>query len=268
VLRLRVGVRRLRNLERPRWRSPTGGGECSTVAVPVIREQRHCNAQRLYLDAQALHLKLFCSENFISIFHNSAFGITAYRLLCLLSKGAEEILFRRHGYAATGIDAVMASAHLTAGAFYSHFRSKQVLLAKALDSAFRQSRGDWQEKLRALRGRQWAREFAAFYLSGGHRDAPDVGCPTPALTAEVSRSGGASRAVYERHLRDLVDTVAQQCNPAAPDRDRAISSVALSVGGLMLARAVKDPRFRKKFSGFVVRQWLRAVTLKRRNEWF
>jgi alpha-beta hydrolase superfamily lysophospholipase len=65
----------------------------------------------------------------------------------------------------------------------------------------------------------------------------------PALTAEVSRSGGASRAVYERHLREVVDTVAQQCNPAAPDRDRAISSIALSVGGLMLARAVKDRRF-------------------------
>jgi TetR/AcrR family transcriptional regulator, transcriptional repressor for nem operon len=156
---------------------------------------------------------------------------------------AAAALFRRHGYAATGVDAVMASAHLTAGAFYSHFRSKQVLLAKALDSAFRQSRADWQQKLRALRGRQWVREFAAFYLSEGHRDAPDLGCPMPALTAEVSRSGGASRGVYEQHLRDVVDTVAQQCNPAAPDRDRAISSIALSVGGLMLARAVKDRRF-------------------------
>ena len=156
---------------------------------------------------------------------------------------AAAALFRRHGYAATGVDAVMASAHLTAGAFYSHFRSKQVLLAKALDSAFRQSRADWQQKLRALRGRQWVREFAAFYLSGGHRDAPDLGCPMPALTAEVSRSGGASRAVYEQHLRDVIDTVAQQCNPTAHDRDRAISSIALSVGGLMLARAVKDRRF-------------------------
>jgi TetR/AcrR family transcriptional regulator, transcriptional repressor for nem operon len=157
--------------------------------------------------------------------------------------GAAAALFRRHGYAATGVDAVMASAHLTAGAFYSHFRSKQVLLAKALDAAFRQSRADWQQKLRALRGRQWVHGFAAFYLSGGHRDAPDLGCPMPALTAEVSRSGGTARAVYEQHLRDVVDTVAQQCNPAAPDRDRAISSIALSVGGLMLARAVKDRRF-------------------------
>ena len=36
-------------------------------------------------------------------------------------------LFRKQGYAATGVDAVMKSADLTAGAFYSHFRSKEDL---------------------------------------------------------------------------------------------------------------------------------------------
>jgi TetR/AcrR family transcriptional repressor of nem operon len=152
-------------------------------------------------------------------------------------------LFRRYGYSATGVDAVMASADLTAGAFYSHFRSKQVLLAKALDTAFRQSRREWQNQLKGLRGRQWVREFAAFYLSEGHRDAADLGCPMPALTPEIWRSGGASRAVFEQHLRDLVDTVAQQVNSTTPDRGQAISAIALSVGGLMLARAVKDRAF-------------------------
>jgi TetR/AcrR family transcriptional repressor of nem operon len=156
---------------------------------------------------------------------------------------AAAALFRRQGYSATGVDAVMASADLTAGAFYSHFRSKQVLLAKALDTAFRQSRRDWQNPLKGLRGRQWVRKFAAFYLSEEHRDVADVGCPMPALTPEISRSGEASRAVFERHLRDLVDTVAQQVDSTTPDRGHAISAIALSVGGLMLARAVKDRGF-------------------------
>jgi TetR/AcrR family transcriptional repressor of nem operon len=157
--------------------------------------------------------------------------------------GAAAALFRRHGYSATGVDAVMASAGLTAGAFYSHFRSKQVLLAKALGAAFRQSRGDWQNQLKGLRGRRWVRGFAAFYLGECHRDAADLGCPMPALTPEIGRSGGASRAVFEQHLRDLVGTVAQQVNSTTPDRAHAISAIALSVGGLMLARAVKDRGF-------------------------
>ena len=41
---------------------------------------------------------------------------------------AASSLFRSRGYDATGIDAVMASADLTAGAFYAHFRSKEDLL--------------------------------------------------------------------------------------------------------------------------------------------
>jgi TetR/AcrR family transcriptional repressor of nem operon len=157
--------------------------------------------------------------------------------------GAAAALFRRRGYSATGVDAVMASANLTAGAFYSHFRSKQFLLAKALDTAFRQSRRDWQNKLKGMGGCQWISQFAAFYLSEGHRGAAGLGCPMPALAPEIGRSGGASRAVFEQHLCDLVDTIAQQVDPTTPDRSRAISAIALSVGGLMLARAVKDREF-------------------------
>jgi len=65
----------------------------------------------------------------------------------------------------------------------------------------------------------------------------------PALTPEVVRSNGTTRTVFERHLRDLVETVAQRVNSEAPDRTHAISAIALSVGGLMLARAVKDRGF-------------------------
>jgi hypothetical protein len=51
VLRVRVGVRRLRNLERARRRDPTGGGWRSTVVVAVIREQRRRKPQRFYFDS-------------------------------------------------------------------------------------------------------------------------------------------------------------------------------------------------------------------------
>ena len=157
--------------------------------------------------------------------------------------GAAAAAFRRHGYAATGIDAVMASAKLTAGAFYAHFRSKRDLLAGALDEAFRKSRQSWPKELKELRGPSWTRQFASFYLSTGHRDAADIGCPMPSLTPEIGRNDIHVRQVFERHLRDRVDTVVHQANCTATDRARAISAIALSVGGLMLARAVKDSAF-------------------------
>ena len=149
-------------------------------------------------------------------------------------------LFRKRGYAATGVDAVMASADLTAGAFYSHFRSKEDLLAEALDAIFQNAKNDRPEQLSQLRGREWLRAFASFYLSAEHRDAADRGCPMPALAAEVARVGGKPRAVFEHHLRKVIDSVGQQFDEVSPDRERAITTMALCLGGLMLARAVND----------------------------
>src|SRR5215831_14851129 len=102
-------------------------------------------------------------------------------------RAAAAALFRKRGYAATGVDAVMASANLTAGAFYAHFPSKESLLAAALDAAFCQSGSHWPARLGGLRGRAWMRAFASFFLSREHRDAPEGGCPMPALAAEVGR---------------------------------------------------------------------------------
>jgi len=36
----------------------------------------------------------------------------------------------------------------------------------------------------------------------------------------------------------VIDSIAQQFDPSSPDRSRAITTVALCLGGLMLARAV------------------------------
>ena len=78
---------------------------------------------------------------------------------------AAAALFRKRGYEATGLDAVMASVNLTAGAFYAHFRSKESLLAEALDGAFRQSSSHRPGRLKDLQGREWVRKFTSFYLS-------------------------------------------------------------------------------------------------------
>ena len=151
-------------------------------------------------------------------------------------------LFRERGYAATGVDAIMASANLTAGGFYSHFPSKEVLFAKALDAAFCEAGGKEQAtRLAKLRGRDWVREFASFYLSKEHRDAPGAGCPMPTLGAEVGRLGEEARAVFEQRLRERFAMIAEQLGIDFEQDHRAISAVALSVGGLILARAVRDP---------------------------
>jgi len=149
-------------------------------------------------------------------------------------------LFRKQGYAATGIDAVMSSARLTAGAFYSHFQSKEDLLAETLNAVFRDATKDRPAELSALCGHDWLRAFTAFYLSSEHCDAADRGCPMPALAAEVARVGGKTCEVFEQHLRRVIEFIAKQFDELHPDRKRAISTTALLAGAVLLARAVSD----------------------------
>jgi AcrR family transcriptional regulator len=155
-------------------------------------------------------------------------------------------LFRKQGYEATGVDAVMSSAQLTAGAFYSHFQSKEDLLAETLSAAFREASSERPPDLNSLQGRDWLRAFTSFYLSAEHRNAADSGCPIPALAAEVARLGGRTREVFEQHLRRVIDFIAKQIDEQNPDRERAISTTAMLAGAVLLARAVWDETFSRE----------------------
>ena len=71
----------------------------------------------------------------------------------------------------------------------------------------------------------------------------------PALAAEVARVGGKPRQVFESHLRRVFDSIAEQFDGEHPDRERAITTMALCLGGLMLARAVNDGALSEEILG-------------------
>src|SRR5215510_6633107 len=90
-------------------------------------------------------------------------------------------LFREHGYDGVGVDAIMAEVGLTAGGFYSHFKSKQALFAEAMSLALEKSDVLGRAKNRPAqsrhaRGRKSASQNPLHtmingYLSRAHRDA-------------------------------------------------------------------------------------------------
>lgn len=163
----------------------------------------------------------------------------------ILSAAAD--LFRRHGLAATGVDAVMAKAGLTAGAFYAHFRSKDALIAAAIGKAGEKAHARWIAPFDHLRGRAWSRAFVERYLSEAHRDEREAGCTLPSLSADVARSGTAARRHVESRLRGLVALVSERSDTSsAPEREQVIGAVALCVGGLLLARVVTDRRLSRE----------------------
>lgn len=154
-------------------------------------------------------------------------------------------LFKEQGYAATGLQGVMANADLTVGAFYAHFASKEALLAEVLDRGLVQIRTLLLAGLEDTHGFPFVAEVARRYLSRLHRDHPEEGCTLPALAPELSRQGEATKATFEAAFLSII----AELEPHLPDReaagltrrDRALALAGLLVGGLTLARAVKSP---------------------------
>ncbi len=148
-------------------------------------------------------------------------------------------VFLREGYHASGVNKVMEEAGLTAGGFYSHFDSKEALLAEMLAPAAGVAAMPREEELGHIAGPDWAASFIDRYLSPRHVASPEDGCPLPALVSEVARSGDPVKSGFEAIVRDLAARMRQHAGEGLSE-DRSLAIIALCVGGIGLARSVQD----------------------------
>jgi len=140
-------------------------------------------------------------------------------------------LFRERGFQNVSVGEVMKAAGLTHGAFYAHFASKQELEAAAVAYGQKVSLGRMQHS----KGKQGKGPSADAYLSRWHRDNPGDGCTMAALAQEVARSTAEVKAALEQGLEEILSA-------RGGDRREAIFRAAALLGGVVLARAVQDPR--------------------------
>jgi AcrR family transcriptional regulator len=146
--------------------------------------------------------------------------------------------FRRDGIDAVGIAGLMSEAGLTNGAFYLHFKSKDVLVKESVCAALEEQKDELQAALSCGR----LEEAVRYYLSPQHRDNPASGCPSSALIEELSRQSRQTRTAYTDQLSGLFDLLLQGLPGATLDirRGKAMSLLGTMIGVLQLARAVND----------------------------
>ena len=155
-------------------------------------------------------------------------------------------LFRRDGFSATGIDAVMAEAGLTAGAFYGHFKSKDELLHASMEHFFATQQGMREQGLDGLVGLEWVEALVDRYLSIEHMSDPEHGCVLPALTPELSRATASVRSVYQEQIVGWAQQLMQLLQVDEPEleqdelRSLALGAIAAMVGGLSIARVMPN----------------------------
>jgi TetR/AcrR family transcriptional repressor of nem operon len=150
-------------------------------------------------------------------------------------------LVRARGISGASVGEVMKGAGMTVGGFYAHFASKEDLI----DEALRRTAGALVQRLFSKIEEKPAVDRAEVilkrYLSAAHRDEQTMGCPLPAVVGEIGTTAGQHGKVLAELVESLSVRLAEQLPKGKPASVRALALglVALMVGGLSLARALR-----------------------------
>lgn len=144
-------------------------------------------------------------------------------------------LFRARGLDGVGVAEITRAAGLTHGGFYGHFASKEALAAEAVTAAFAEGRG-W---LASQGLERWIRS----YLSRGHRDRAEEGCPLLVFPARIDDTAGAVEAALAGGAAALISEIEARLpeiagEDAAERRRRAMRITVSAVGAQVVARAL------------------------------
>ncbi len=156
-------------------------------------------------------------------------------------------LFRANGYEGVGIDTIMAEAGMTRGAFYGHFPSKEDLFAAVL-----QREADFVVRMQRREGKtkqdltKQAMDVVRGYLAPQNRERVANGCMMASLSIDTARASPAAQRAFAQTFSELIDEFTRGLPRAKPYDPRALASLSLCVGGLILSRAVGDAALAKR----------------------
>jgi TetR/AcrR family transcriptional repressor of nem operon len=138
----------------------------------------------------------------------------------------------------------MAEAGLTHGGFYAHFKSKDELVAAAIEQMFEESRARVAHEMEGHPPAEGLANYIDFYLSKKHRDARGAGCPMAALSSDLPRLPEQTRALFAEGAQHLVESMTEKLAALgfANPQMLARSTVSELVGALSLARAETDAK--------------------------
>ncbi|WP_406335795.1 TetR/AcrR family transcriptional regulator [Streptomyces sp. NBC_00203] len=148
--------------------------------------------------------------------------------------------FKRDGIDASGISTLMKDAGLTNGAFYTHFASKDDLVATTVADQLQAQNANIVAH--AAPGLAGLEQIVRWYLSAQHRDSPGDGCPSAALLDEIGRCTDSTRQAYTDGVLIVADGIAARLAPDDPHsvRTKTLGAYALMAGTLQLSRALAD----------------------------
>ena len=156
--------------------------------------------------------------------------------------------FRAEGLSGPAIASLMKSSGLTVGGFYKHFRSKDDLLAEAIEEVFSDFSGEEIVALQQVPPDERWKEVVRRYLSLKHCNHPESGCPVAALAPEIARATPAVRKPVAGILTALRTRLMQfMPGHTNAERERSFNVIYPAMAGaISMARIMPDPVERQK----------------------
>lgn len=150
--------------------------------------------------------------------------------------------FRERGFSDTGVASIMEAADLTHGGFYAHFESKDHLIAEVIRAKFDDVSAKFESRFAGLPDQDWLAAWVRGYLSGEHQSHTAQGCPLPALSPEIARSGPEARTAFTELFHERLAVVASKVDASRDEAERRVlAALSQMAGALMLARATDEP---------------------------
>ena len=169
----------------------------------------------------------------------------------IVKNAAQRLL--AEGLSGVRIATVMKASGLTVGAFYKHFRSKDDLLAHAIEEGCAQVGERVSDALKTVPcGDRW-RHVVRWSLSFDYRDRPDTRSPMAALAPEIAR---AAPAVRER-IAGLMKARKKKAMEFVPgntisEKERSFNVIfAAMIGAVVIARMMPGPADKENVLGCV-----------------
>ncbi len=156
--------------------------------------------------------------------------------------------FRSEGLKGPGVATLMKASGLTVGGFYKHFRSKDELLAEAIEQSFLEHGEKFLAELQHVPAAERWKFIVRHYLTPEHCEHPEIGCPIATLAPEIARANPAVR----KRIARLMQTRRQRMLQFMPgkteaERERAFNVIFPAMAGaIAVARILPYPEEREK----------------------
>jgi TetR/AcrR family transcriptional regulator, transcriptional repressor for nem operon len=165
-------------------------------------------------------------------------------------------LMRERGFDGVGVDDIVAAAGVTAGAFYTHFASKQALFYEVVELALAQAERYFPQ----IQSEDDIAAFVRAYLSDRLVQDSGAGCIVAAMAPDLTRSHGistqgnagqdknsarhlAARYIQRKQTR-ISKALRERFGTAA--NDMAWQIVTQLIGAVIVSRIVDKPTVAKR----------------------